>query len=273
VTRLTLALRQRPSQRLDLSPLVPHLLAGKSTREIEGIELQTTRHRVAVGEVFRLRMGDAEQICIEGSCERLDYVGREMTGGELLVDGDVGIQVGRLMSGGRLVVRGNAGPWAASGMKSGLLQILGAAGDRLGGPLPGEMSGMRGGIVVVRGDAGERAGDRMRRGTIIVEGHAGPYPGSRMIAGTLIVLRSAGPLPGFLLKRGTIVLGGGCGALSPTFVDCGAHQLLANRLMAAMIESYSKSAAKLLRGPLRRLAGDMAVLGKGEIFIGNDTSR
>ncbi len=271
MTRLTLALRQRPSQRLDLSPLVPHLLTGKSAREIERIELQTTRRRVAVGEVFRLRMGDAEQICIEGACERLDYVGREMTGGELVVDGDVGIQAGRLMSGGRLAVRGNAGPWAASGMKSGLLQILGAAGDRLGGPLPGEMSGMRGGIVLVRGDAGERAGDRMRRGTIIIEGHAGPYPGSRMIAGTLIVLRSAGLLPGFLLKRGTIVLGGGCGALSPTFVDCGVHQLLANRFMAAMIEPYSKPAAKLMRRPLRRLAGDMAVLGKGEIFVGNAT--
>jgi len=114
-------------------------------------------------------------------------------------------------------------------------------------------------------------GDRMRRGTIILEGHAGPYSGSRMIAGTLIVLRNAGPLPGFLLKRGTIVLGGGCDALSPTFVDCGVHQLLANRFMAVMIEPYSKPAAKLMRRPLRRLAGDIAVLGKGEIFVGNTT--
>jgi formylmethanofuran dehydrogenase subunit C len=271
VTRLTLTLRHRPSQRLDLSPLVPHLLAGKSAREVERVELQTTRHRVALAEVFRLRMGDAEQICIEEGCDRLDYVGREMTGGELLVEGDVGIQAGRLMSGGLLAVRGNAGPWAASGMKSGFLQILGAAGDQLGGPLPGEMSGMRGGIVVVRGNAGERASDRMRRGTVIIEGNAGPYPGSRMIAGTLIILRKAGPLPGFLLKRGTIVLGDGCGALSPTFVDCGVHQLLANRFMATMVEPYSKSAAKLMRRPLRRLAGDTAVLGKGEIFLGNGT--
>lgn len=269
MTRLTFTLRQRPSQRLDLSPLVPHLLAGKSAREIERIALQTTRHRVEVGEAFRLRMGDAEQICIEGGCERLDYVGREMAGGDILVEGDVGIQAGRLMSGGRLAVRGNAGPFAASAMKSGVLQIAGAAGDRLGGPLPGEMGGMRGGIVVVRGHAGERAGDRMRRGTIIIERDAGSYAGSRMIAGTLIVLRSAGPLPGYLLKRGTIVLGG-CGALSPTFANCGVHQLVGNRFMAAMIEAHSKPAAKLMRRPMRRLAGDMAVLGKGEIFIAND---
>ena len=266
---LTFTLRQYPEQRLDLSPLVPHLLAGKTAAQIERIELQTTRMRVEVAEVFRLRMGDAEQIRIEGASERFDRVGQAMTGGEIFVDGEVGIQAGRLMAGGRLTLRGNAGPWAASGMKSGVIEIFGAAGDQLGGPLAGEMAGMRGGVVVVRGAAGERAGDRMRRGTIIIEGEAGAYAGSRMIAGTLIVGRKAGPLPGFLMKRGTIVLGEDCSAMSPTFVDCGSHELLAMRLWAGFVDPYSKRAAALLRRPLRRLAGDMAVLGKGEIFIGN----
>jgi formylmethanofuran dehydrogenase subunit C len=263
------SLRQRPDQRLDLSPLVPDLLAGKTAAQIERIALQTTRSRVDVGEIFRLRMGDAQSIRIEGACERLDRVGQAMTGGEVLVDGDVGTQAGRLLAGGRLILRGNAGPWAASGMKGGVIEIHGAAEDHLGGPLAGEMAGMRGGLVVVRGRAGDRAGDRMRRGTIIIEGGAGAYAGSRMIAGTLIVGREAGALPGFLMKRGTIVLGEGASALSPTFLDCGQHQLLAMRLWAGLIEPQSKRAASLLRRPLRRLAGDMAVLGKGEIFIGS----
>jgi len=264
---LTLTLRRRPDQRIDLSPLVPHLLARKTASEIERIELQTTRRRLDLGEVFRLRMGDADLICIEGGSDRLDRVGEAMIGGEVLVDGDVGVKAGRLMTGGRLVIRGQAGPWAASGMGSGVIEISGAAGDRLGGPLAGEMSGMRGGIVVVRGGAGARAGDRVRRGTIIIEGEAGPYAGSRMIAGTLIVGRKAGALPGFLLKRGSIVLGGGCSELSPTFVDCGRHELLAIKLLARMVEPYSKRAAALMRRPFTRLAGDMAVLGKGEIFV------
>ena len=68
---LVLALRQRPDQRLDLSPLVPHLLAGKAAAEIERIELQTTKHRVTVGDAFRLRIGDADRLRIEGACERL----------------------------------------------------------------------------------------------------------------------------------------------------------------------------------------------------------
>jgi len=269
VKPLTFTLHQRPAQRLDLSPLVPHLLAGKTAAQIERIELQTTRMRVDVGEIFRVRMGEAEQIRIEGACDRFDHVGQAMTGGEVCVDGDVGIQAGRLMRGGRLTLRGNAGPWAASGMKGGVIEILGAANDRLGGPLAGEMAGMRGGVVVVRGRAGERAGDRMRRGTIIIEGEAGAHAGSRMIAGTLVVGQRAGPLPGFLMKRGTIVLGADCSAMSPTFVDCGQHHLLAMRLWAGLIDPYSKRAAALLRRPLQRLAGDMAVLGKGELLIGN----
>ncbi len=252
-----------------MSPLVPHLLAGMTTAQIERIGLQTTRVRVDVGEIFRVRGGDAEHIRIEGATDRFDHVGQAMTSGELVVDGDVGVQAGRLMAGGRLTLRGNVGPWAASGMKGGVIEILGAANDRLGGPLAGEMAGMRGGVVIVRGRTGERVGDRMRRGTIIVEGEAGAYAGSRMIAGTLIVGRKAGPLPGFLMKRGTIVLGAGCNAISPTFVDCGQHDLLGMRLLAGFIEPYSKRAASLLRRPLQRLAGDMAVLGKGEIFIGN----
>jgi formylmethanofuran dehydrogenase subunit C len=126
---------------------------------------------------------------------------------------------------------------------------------------------MRGGTVVVRRDAGERAGDRMRRGTIIVEGDAGAHAGSRMIAGTLILCRGCGPMPGYLMRRGTIVLGGECEELSPTFVDCGIHALVAMRLMAEFARQYSKRAASLVSGRLRRLAGDMAVLGKGELFV------
>ena len=266
---LTLTLRQRPNQRLDLSPLVPHLIAGRSAAEIERIELQTTGWRVSVGDVFRLRMGEPERIRVDGSCDRLDRIGHAMTGGEVFVDGDVGTQAGRLMTGGSLIITGDTGPWAASGMKGGLLEIRGSTGAFLAAPLAGEMAGMRGGLAIVRGDAGERAGDRMRRGTIVIEGEAGAYAGSRMIAGSLLVAKKAGPLPGYLMKRGSIVLGAGCEALSPTFVDCGYHELLAMRLWAEILHPDSKKAAALLRRPLQRLAGDMAVLGKGEIFIGN----
>jgi formylmethanofuran dehydrogenase subunit C len=266
VKPLVFSLRARPDQRLDLSPLVPHLLAGKTAAEIAAIALGTTRHAATVGDLFRVKMGDPRRLRIDGSCDRFDLVGHAMRDGEIVVDGDVGIRAGRLMSGGRLLVDGDAGPWAASGMTGGTLEISGAAGDRLGGPLPGEMAGMRGGVVIVRGDAGERIGDRLRRGTIVVEGRSGAHAGSRMLAGTLILRRAAGTLPGYLMRRGTIVLGESCNVISPTFVDCGVHDLVATRLLADFVKPYSTRTALLLRAPLRRFAGDMAVLGKGEIL-------
>jgi formylmethanofuran dehydrogenase subunit C len=267
VKPLVLTLRERPDQRLDLAPLVPHKLAGMTPAQIERIELQTTRRRVALADIFRLGMGDAAQVRIEGACDRLDHIGHEMTGGEIEVEGDIGTRAGRRMTGGRLTVHGSVGPFAASGMKGGTIEILGDAGDRLGGPFAGEITGMRGGIVHVHGSVGERAGDRMRRGTIVVEGDAGVYTGSRMIAGTLVVVGRSGALPGYLMKRGTIVLGRKAASLSPTFIDCGVHDLIAARLMAAFIDGYSPRAAKLLSRPLRRFVGDMATLGQGEIFL------
>ncbi len=263
---LVLALRTNPDARLDLSPLVPHRLSGMTAAEIAKLELQTGRHRITVGDIFRVSGGDTQHIRIEGATDRLDQIGQDMAGGEIVVEGDVGNQAGRLMTGGRLSIKGSAGRWVASGMAGGHIEIAGAAGDRLGGPLAGEMAGMRGGVVVIRGDVGERVGDRLRRGTIIVEGRSGALAGSRMIAGTLMLRRGAGPLPGYLMRRGTIVLAGGCDELSPTFLDCGVHDLIAVRLLAAFVKDHSTVAASALRLPLRRLAGDMAVLGKGEMF-------
>ena len=264
---LVLTLKQRPPERLDMSALLPNLLAGKTADEIARIGVQTTRRPLTIGDVFRVRMGDARHIRVEDACDRLDWIGHGMTDGEIVVDGDAGSQAGRLMRGGRITITGSAGPWAASGMRGGEIEIRGTAGERLGGPLPGEMAGMRGGVVTVRGDAGERLGDRLRRGTILVEGRAGAWAGSRMIAGTVIVAGSAGPLPGYLMRRGTIVLAGSAD-LSPTFVDCGTHDLIALRLLAMFVARYSARAARVVQRSLRRFAGDMAVLGKGEIFRG-----
>ena len=269
MSSLIFSLREAPDQRLDLSPLISQNLAGKPAAEIERIELQTTRMRVTVGDVFRTLEGDPDSIVIEGGAERFDRVGMGMTSGAIRVEGEVGVEAGRLMSGGHLTIRGNAGPFAGSGMKGGTLDIEGDAGARLGGPLSGETVGMSGGLLHVRGDAGERAGDRLRRGFILIEGRAGAYAGSRMIAGTLAIGGEAGDLPGYLMGRGTILLVRGATLFSPSFGDCGKHDLVAARLLANYIAPTSAKLATFFRRPLRRLAGDLAALGKGEILLPN----
>ena len=242
-----LTLKQEPGQRLDLAPLVPHLLDGKSVKDIAAIELQTTRETTTVGDIFKIRSGSTESIRFEGGSVRLDNIGMAMKAGEIVIEGD-------------------CGPFAGSAMSGGRLEIAGDAGGFLGAPLEGEMEGMTGGLLIVRGNAGARAGDRLRRGTIVIEGSAGDYPGSRMIAGTLIVLGECGSLPGYLMRRGTIVLANPP-ALAPTFVDCGAHDLAFASVFSGLLRPESRAAARLLSRPLIRFAGDMAALGKGEIFF------
>ncbi len=263
---LILALKQEPDQRLDLSPLVSHLLDGKSAGEIAAIELQTTREKRTVGDIFNVTAGSVETIRFEGGSNRFDNLGHGLQSGDIVVDGDCGHGAGRAMSGGRLAVNGSAGPFAGSALSGGRLEIKGDAGDFLSAPLDGEMEGMTGGLVIVRGSAGDRAGDRLRRGTIVIEGSAGDYPGSRIIAGTLIALAGGGRLPGCLMRRGTIVLGS-APQLAPTFVDCGVNQLTFAAVFARFLEPDSKGAADLLAGRLRRFAGDTAALGKGEILV------
>ena len=75
-----------------------------------------------------------------------------------------------------------------------------------------------------------------------------------------------GRLPGYLARRGTIVLGSAA-ALSPTFIDCGAHNLVFASVFSRLLRQDSKGAADLLAKRLRRFGGDTAVLGKGELFL------
>jgi formylmethanofuran dehydrogenase subunit C len=107
------------------------------------------------------------------------------------------------MTGGELIVEGDVGDWAGAAMRGGLLIIRGSAGRRLGGELPGAR--MRGGEILVFGDAGEEAGAGLRRGLIAVAGRAGTGAGVRALAGTIVALGGLGAHPGLAMRRASIV--------------------------------------------------------------------
>ena len=266
LTGLRLTLRAQPDQRLDLSPLIPDRLAGLDPAAIAALPLHTTRHQVAVGDIFQIHPGDPSNIVIEGGSERFDHVGQAMRTGTLTVRGDVGQQAGRLLAGGTLLIQGNAGGWAASGQRGGMLEITGNAGAFLAGPLAGERTGMRGGIVVVRGNTAQRPADRLRRGLVIIEGDAGPHAGSGLFAGTLIVCGGAGAYPGILMRRGTIILGKPAD-LAPSFVPANPVDLVFTNLLTRAAATFNPKAAACVQAAGTRYAGDMAVLGKGELFV------
>lgn len=266
MSALILALKEPPPQRCDLSALSLDRLSA-DVGSIERIEIHTTKRKLTVGDLFKVTPGDAEDIRIEGGSERFDFLGAEMSRGRIEVLGDVGQQLGRGMTGGTIVVGGDAGRLAGSGMSGGSLEISGDAGDLVGAPLPGEARGMTGGVIRIHGNAGERAGDRMRRGLIAIDGNTGAHAGSRMIGGTLVCLGRGGPDPGYLMRRGTIILGGGAERVGPTFIDTGAHELVAMRLIARWLIDEGVEGASLTASTMRRLVGDTATIGKGELFL------
>jgi len=259
-------LRREPDQRLDLSRLTPDRLAGRALKEIETIEIGTTRASAKVGDVFKLKSGDLKSVRFEGGSERFDLLGAKLLPGfEIHVEGDVGAQVGRSAVGGTITVAGCAGPYAASQNAGATIDIYGDAGQMLGAPLAGELSGMSGGRVFVRGNVGARAGDRLRRGVIVIEGDADEDLGGRLIAGTIVALGAVEGRVGYLNRRGSIVLAQKRD-LGSTYVDCGPHQLTFARMLARSLKEESRAAARLLSQPLRRFGGDTAVYGKGEIL-------
>jgi formylmethanofuran dehydrogenase subunit C len=266
MSALVLTLREQPPQRCDLSSLTPNRLP-KESGEIERLEIRTTREQLFVGDLFSVRPGDAADLVVEGGSERFDNLGAGMTQGHIRVNGDLGQRAARNMSGGKISVTGSVGRLAGSGMSGGRLEIAGNADDLLGAPLPGEPSGLTGGVIRVRGNVGARAGDRMRRGLIAIQGDTGDHLASRMLGGTIVCFGEAGTLPGYIMTRGTVIIGRSAASLSPTFVDTGVHELVALRLIARWLVDEGIEGGAIGAARLRRLVGDTATLGRGEIFV------
>lgn len=267
MSRLTFTLRGVPDQRLDLSELTPAKLAGKSERQIARIVISTTKEQMTVGDAFRISMGDKAHIVFRRAHERLDRIGAGLSAGSITVFGDTGAYAGVGMTGGTLSISGSTQPFAGAAMAGGILEIKGNTDDFCGASLRGHMLGMTGGMIVVRGSVGERTGDRMRRGLIFVEGNCGELAGSRMIAGNIIVLGRLGPRAGMLMKRGTIIAAGAKDML-PTFNDCGTMPLGFTALYRGAFDATGlKRPRKPIAPIVRRFAGDMASLGKGEILL------
>jgi formylmethanofuran dehydrogenase subunit C len=152
-------------------------------------------------------------------------------------------------------------------MRSGTLRISGDAGDALGGSLPGALGGVRDGTVIVGGRAGTETGRRLRRGMIIIGGDAGDACGAEMLAGTIIVAGRIGASGGLAMRHGSIVALGGASRVNSTFIDHGVHDLIFQRLLARHVATLGLAALARRIGPLRRMTGDSAIGGAGELLL------
>jgi formylmethanofuran dehydrogenase subunit C len=263
----TLTLKQAPVLRIDARSLLPAALASLSVADVEKLTLPHGRDHVAVGELFVVKATDGDTLTLAGDLSRFDRIGWCLADGSIEVRGAVGAYAGGGMAGGRLVVHGDAGDMTACAMRGGWLEVMGHTGDMAASALPGDMDGMRGGSLVVRGNAGARLADRMRRGSVVVFGDAGPLMASRMVAGTLALGGSCGANPAWGMRRGSIVFAGAAPAIGPTFVPLASNADVFWQLLARDLARFGGAFAGLAQRRVARHAGDLAVLGKGELLI------
>jgi formylmethanofuran dehydrogenase subunit C len=270
-----LVLRSPPRLRVDARRLQPEILAALSADEVRRLRLAHGRDEVELGEWFDVTAaggstdaaGEGAWLELVGDLSRFDAVGAGLAGGRVAVTGDVGDAAGMGMTGGRLTIRGSARDLAACAMRGGWLEIEGDVRDLAASALPGDTDGMSGGTLVVRGRAGSRLADRMRRGTVVIHGDAGDFMASRMVAGTLALGGACGAHAAWGMRRGSLVFAGAPPSVAPTFVPVESDASVFWQLLARDLARFGAPFDALPRRRAQRWAGDLAVMGKGELLI------
>jgi len=264
---ITLSLKQRPTVPLEAEVLSPDVLADLTHEAVRALPvfLGKTQHRL--DDFFEVEGAGSDELSIRGDAGNVKWIGRGMTRGRIVVEGNVGMHLGAYMKGGTIEVSGNAADWVGAEMSGGLIRIGGNAGGQIGAAYRGSPTGMRNGTILVGGSAGLEIGMRMRRGTIVVQGPVRDFAGLQMKGGTIIMLQGAELRTGAWMNRGTIVSLAAL-PLLPTFsFDCECNPVFL-RVLARHLKSLGISIPyDVQQGTYRCYSGDAAVPGKGEIFI------
>lgn len=293
-TTTTLRVKAAPGFRVDGSALLPVALATQSSDDVARIVLHAGNVTCAAGDLFDVSRSDSGKddqaaLIIEGDVPWLDRVGAYLAEGHLRVTGATGDYAGFRMTGGALQIGGNASAFTACEMRGGQLTVAGNTGDFAAGALPGDMEGMTGGTLAIAGHAGARLGDRMRRGFVLVGGDAGDFAASRLVAGTICIAGRIGAHHAYGMRRGTLLLLREPEHVPPTFTEGGrgfdVFWQLFVRALAALREPFAATGAASLNAALapfftldsrtlpRRLSGDLAVDGRGELLIAHTGSQ
>jgi formylmethanofuran dehydrogenase subunit C len=245
---LTLTLHEPPTVPLEVEGLSPERLAARRRGEIEALTVWHGNRRAQLADFFTVSGNGDDELRIEGDLRRVKFLGADMRGGELVVEGGVG-------------------DFSGVGMRSGRLVVKGSAGHHLGGAYPGERAGMRGGEILVHGDAGDQVGAGLRRGLIAVAGRLGDAAGLRMLAGTIVAVAGLGASPGAAMRRGTIVAMSQVTPL-PTFAFACSYRPPFLRLYLRRLRELGLPLTdEQIEGSYARWSGDGLELRRGEILI------
>jgi formylmethanofuran dehydrogenase subunit C len=264
---LELTLHTAPEVPLEAEVVSPHALNGLSESEISALAVSHGNERARLGDFFSAKGWLDGELRVTGDLTRVKFIGAQMTGGRVVVEGGVGMHLGAGMAGGEIIVNGHAADWVGPEMSGGRIVVKGDAGHMVGAAYRGSPVGMRGGEIIVLGKVGNEAGNAMRRGLIAVGGDSGDFTGVNLRAGTIIVLGQLGMRSGAGMRRGTIVSMQEA-TLLPTFgYACTYHPLFLRFYLQHVAALGLSIEDDYIEGRYRRFSGDSLELNRGEILI------
>jgi formylmethanofuran dehydrogenase subunit C len=248
----------------DGGSISPNIFAGKALGEIEALPLLLGSKERRLCDLFEVSGETAEvssdqAIRIEANVRSFREIGKGMTGGLILFEGDAGFNVGEEMRGGTIIVKGGAEAWLGSSMAGGLIEVHGDAGNQVGASYRGRGRGVSGGTILVHGNAGYEVGSWMQGGFIHVMGNVGQFSGTHMKEGEILVEGSSEGRLGAEMKGGKIVLLGKVSSVLPSFT----FEEIRNRATAGNKE---------FRGKFYMFRGDINEDGAGRLFISSEAN-
>ncbi|MFK8114197.1 MAG: formylmethanofuran dehydrogenase subunit C [Rubripirellula sp.] len=267
---ITLTLKEQPTVPLEAEVVAPSAFVDLTNAEIRALQVFHGKRICRLDDFFEVEGEKSDQVHMHGDLTRVRMLGRKMSSGTLMIQGDVGMHLGSHMSGGHIEVAGSAGDWVGAEMSGGFIRVKGNAGGQIGAAYRGSLSGMRAGTIIVDGTAGLEVGMRMRRGTIVVGGLVRDFAGLQMKGGTIVMLSGAEIRTGAWMNRGTIISLQPLQVM-PTFAYSGQYNPTFLNVYASHLTQFGISLPfSAADGIYQRFCGDMGVTGKGELLVWNE---
>ncbi|MFW9936790.1 MAG: formylmethanofuran dehydrogenase subunit C [Candidatus Thorarchaeota archaeon] len=231
MVEVKLKLKKKIDLPLEADIISPNNFAGKTVAEIKKLELFYGKDSVTLGSFFDVSGKPGEitdtKIIIDGDLSKVKRIGEKMTGGEIVINSNVGMHVGSQMKGGKITVNGNADDWAGAMLQGGELEITGDAGHYVGAAYRGNWQGMKNGKITVKGKIGNEAlswangSVAAKRFPTLICGSAGSFLGIHNHGATVIIEGNVDRCAGADQIQGTIVVKGKVSRILPSFKKIG----------------------------------------------------
>ncbi|MFX1348922.1 MAG: formylmethanofuran dehydrogenase subunit C [Promethearchaeota archaeon] len=281
MAEVKLELKKNPEYPLEAETISPDKFSGKSTAEIKKLIVYNGNEEKTLGDFFNISGNGGEindtKIIIEGDVSNVKRIGEKMTGGEIVINGNVGMHVGNNMSGGKILVNGDADDWAGAMLKGGELEITGNAGHYVGAAYRGFWKGMENGLIKVKGKIGNEAlswvtGSKpAKRFPTLICGGAGSFLGIHSHGGTIIVEGDCDRCIGADQVRGTIVVKGKISRILPSYKKLGEVKeielMSGEKIQGKFIEYSGDHSVEKNHSKIDKKTGEVSKSSNGRLYV------